>query len=346
MRQIRLFLVRTSPAARPVALAAAAEAFPKVRIVEVETVEEASQTAAMRQPDLLVLAEPDEGEAARAIQAVDASGLPRWAVVILGGDLSDLAETVPPAEWNPPLLARAFRSALLQHELLCENLRLRGDLKTVAHRISHDLRTPIGCIYTGSHLLKVLPPEDASSIGALIENIEESSVELSRIIDRVSFVLKASADPSAPIKDEMGARVAAVVKELAPKIEKAGATVTQPASWPEVTGVPAWLETIWWNLLGNALDHGGPGAQVRIDWSLEAGEYRFTVADRGSGIPAAMTPMLFQPFDQLHARRTSGLGLSLVQRLAVLQGGRCGYERLPDESSVFYFTLPVQPANF
>lgn len=341
MRHNRLFLVKMSPAARPVTLAAAAAAFPGARILEVSTVDEAAQHAPARQPDLMVLADPDEIAAARAVQAADSGGLPRWAVVILGGTVSDLAETVPANEWSAPLLARVFRATLLQHELLCENLRLRGDLRTVARRISHDLRTPVGCIHTSSSVLKVLPPDDAPAIGAMIQTIEDSSSELSRIIDRVSFVLKASADPSSPIKVAMGPLVGRVLQELAADIQQGTATILQPAEWPEVAGVAPWLEAIWRNLVVNALKHGGPSTEIQLGWTLDGGDYRFTVADRGPGISAQREQMLFQPFDQLHLRPTPGLGLSLVQRLVSLQGGACGYARVADGSSVFHFTLPA-----
>jgi signal transduction histidine kinase len=330
-----------SPVARPVTLAAAAAAFPGARIVEVATVDEAAQHPTSRQPDLMVLADPDEIAAARAVQAADSSGLPRWAVVILGDNVPDLAETVPANEWSAPLLARVFRATLLQHELLCENLRLRGDLRTVARRISHDLRTPVGCIHTSSSVLKVLPPDDAPAIGAMIQTIEDSSSELSRIIDRVSFVLKASADPSSPIKVAMGPLVGRVLQELASDIEQGAGTILQPAEWPEVAGVAPWLEAIWRNLVVNALKHGGPATEIQLGWTLDGGDYRFTVADRGPGISAQREQMLFQPFDQLHQRSAPGLGLSLVQRLVSLQGGACGYARVADGSSVFHFTLPV-----
>src|SRR5580692_8378843 len=155
MGVIRLFLVHLSAANRPAALVAARRAFPAADLVEVGTV--AAAVAAgrgARRSELLVLGEPDAAAVARAIQAVDASGMLRWAVVLLGGDLADLAETVPPEEWQPARLARVFRSAVLQHELWRENLRLQGDLKTVARRIRHDLWTPLGCIATSSHVVK------------------------------------------------------------------------------------------------------------------------------------------------------------------------------------------------
>jgi signal transduction histidine kinase len=303
-------------------------------------VEEAGQGRA-RHPELLVLGEPDAVSAARAIQAVNASGLPRWAVVLLGGDSADLADTVPAGEWQPALLARVFRSAVLQHELEVENLRLQGDLKTVARRISHDLGAPLGCIGTASHVVKVsLAPAALRSVALMIENIEESSREISQILERVNLVLRASGDPPAPARIAMAGVVAGVLRQLAPAIQKAEAIVTKPALWPEVNGVERWLEVIWWNLLQNALQHGGPAPQVELGCAPEEGGYRFSVADRGAAILPVVAARFFRPFDQLHLLPAPGLGLSIVQRLVALQGGQCGYERRGDGASVFFFTLP------
>jgi histidine kinase/DNA gyrase B/HSP90-like ATPase len=66
----------------------------------------------------------------------------------------------------------------------------------------------------------------------------------------------------------------------------------------------------------------------------------FSVANRGAEIEPAIQATFFRPFDQLHLLRAPGLGLSFVQRLVALQGGRCRYERLEDGLSAFRFTLP------
>jgi signal transduction histidine kinase len=341
MRLTRLFFVHLSAASRPVSLAAGRAAFPEAEVIEAGTVEEAAQREGACHPELLVLAEPDHASVAGAVQAVDASGRPRWAVVILGRNFTELAETVPPEEWNPPLLARAFRSAVLQHELLHENLRLRGDLRTVAYRFSHDFYTPVGCIFTSAHVLELLPPTETSSFAAMIDNIKESSKEASRLVERICFVLRASADPTGPNLIDMHVVVAAVLKQLEEGIKRNGVTVTEASTWPEVHGVAPWLHVIWWNLLDNAVKHGSPGSEVRVAWSPAEDGYRFSVINPGNGAapPVSIGPL--RPFDQLHGLRAPGLGLAIVQRLVALQGGRCAYGRLADGSSEFSFTLPA-----
>ena len=338
MTPAEIFFVAPPASVLDVARQAAQRAFPGGRITVVDGLEAALQSKPAGGSQLLVLASADD--AAAASQILGPNGLPRWAIVVLGGDLAsaELTETVPAGEWNLPLLTRVFRSTVLQHELLGENLRLRGDLKTVARRISHDLRTPLGCIHTTSDML---PDLDAASLAAMGGVIRQSSHEISQIIDRTSFVLKATADPLPAAPVEMGLLVDVVLRQLEPVIKETRAAVQQPATWPEATGVAPWLQVIWWNLLQNALRHGGAGAKVRLGWERTGGSYRFFVADGGVGVAPERQAGLFLPFEQLHAARTTGLGLSVVHRLISLQGGRCHYEKSPENGTCFSFTLPA-----
>jgi two-component system OmpR family sensor kinase len=190
-------------------------------------------------------------------------------------------------------------------------------------------------------VLKILPADDAAAIAAIIQNIDDSSAEISMLIERVSLVLRASSYPFDTANVEMGEVVANVLDQLDADIRKANATVKLPTSWPAATGVTKWLEAIWLNLVSNALRHGGPAAQIRIAWTREGAECRYCVYNNGEGISPRMKAALFLPFEQLHTLHTAGLGLAIVRRLISLQGGRCGYEQTPGAETCFYFTLPA-----
>ncbi len=90
----------------------------------------------------------------------------------------------------------------------------------------------------------------------------------------------------------------------------------------------------------NALRHGKD--KIELGWREEKKEFRFWLCDNGNGIPVENCHKLFQPFESLHeADAAPGLGLSIIQRLVELQGGRCGYEPRLDGGSCFYFILPM-----
>jgi signal transduction histidine kinase len=229
-----------------------------------------------------------------------------------------------------------------REELLRENARLRGDLLTVAVRISHDLRTPLGGIVNTGELLKDILTEKEPAAAALTDSLFTSVDEMSKLIAQIRFVTKASAEPKPKERVNMAEIVSGVLQRLESRVLKKSATITQPGSWPEVNGVAEWLEFIWWNFVMNALQHAGEKPQIELNWQKEKNGFRFQVCDGGGGVPAEARAGLFQPFDSLHQPgSTYGLGLSLVQRLVDLQGGDCGYEPNSKGGACFFFTLPT-----
>jgi signal transduction histidine kinase len=239
-------------------------------------------------------------------------------------------------------LAQNSARAVTQEQLLRENARLRGDLLTVAVRVSHDLRTPLGGIVNTGELLQEILVEKEPAAAALADSLFISVDEMSKLIAQIRFVTKATADPKPKERVHMAEIVSGVLQRLESRVLKKSATVIEPGSWPEVNGVADWLEFIWWNFLANALQHAGEKPQIELSWKKEKDGFRFQVCDNGVGVPAEVRARLFQPFDSLHKPdSTYGLGLSCVQRLVDLQGGDCGYEPNPKGGACFYFTLPA-----
>lgn len=225
-------------------------------------------------------------------------------------------------------------------ELLHEIARLRGDLLTIAHRISHDLRTPLGSISMTGEMLKEMLQDGTPVAVSNVKPIFESTDEVMKLIDRVSFLLKATVKPVAFEPVKMEEIIFQVLEKMQQQFAKKGAVISQPKSWPEVQGVPAWLRVIWFNLLVNPLQFGRPPFKLELGWSAEETEFRFWVIDNAGGVPVEKREKLFQPFETLFEPDAShGLGLSIVQRLVSLQKGRCGYEPQGGNGSLFYFTL-------
>ena len=79
------------------------------------------------------------------------------------------------------------------------------------------------------------------------------------------------------------------------------------------------------NLIDNGLRHAAAGGALALSVSRTGQEARFTVADRGPGIAAADRDEAVRRFGRLDRARSlpgAGLGLSLVEAVARLHGGR------------------------
>ncbi len=98
------------------------------------------------------------------------------------------------------------------------------------------------------------------------------------------------------------------------------------------------------NLLSNALKFTPKGG-VTVRLHAELDEAVLTVADTGTGIPAAELPHLFERFHRLRNPQArlhegSGIGLALVAQVAALHGGRADVRSELGEGSEFEIRIP------
>lgn len=108
------------------------------------------------------------------------------------------------------------------------------------------------------------------------------------------------------------------------------------------------MRQIMLNLIGNAVKHSHrQNLKIRI-WADDSGEnYRFFVSDNGPGIPDQYKEKVFKPFETLRSRddvEGSGLGLSLVKRIAERQKGRVYVTDTPEGGATFVLIWPKNQA--
>jgi signal transduction histidine kinase len=341
MKIQHVFVIGMREELRPILAEAARRAFPQAAFTPLENFAQA-QARPKDERGIMILVDPAPSLVAGARTALDSSGLLHWPALVLSARQPEAGvDWLEPDEWTPQMLMRALQCAVEKHILVREIARLRGDLLTVARRVNHDLRSSLNGVMTASEVLKEVfgseKPEDAE----LIQPVADSAAEIARLIDQVSFVTKATAAPATPQKLAMDELVWKGLSRVEARIHERHAHVTHVETWPQVHGVASWIETIWTNLILNAIDHGGPQPQVELGWDETEQEWRFWVDDRGPGVAPEKKAALFTPFHRLaEASSIRGFGLAVVQRLTELLGGRTGYEQREGGGCRFYFTLP------
>jgi signal transduction histidine kinase len=108
-------------------------------------------------------------------------------------------------------------------------------------------------------------------------------------------------------------------------------------------------EKIVFNLLSNAFKHTFEGSiGVELRWRRDSVELR--VCDTGVGIAAAELPRLFERFHRVKGVKSrshegTGIGLALVQELAMLHGGTVRVESTPKVGSTFIVTIRTGSAH-
>ncbi len=333
MKVLSVLTLGAASAFPPALAGALAKAFPLAVSTPVPDLATAVAHPACPGLELLLIAPEEPAGGTRPEDLLDAESLPRWAVLRFGGEPGSL----PPDGWTVETLSHVLTEAAARHALSRDHARLRGDLLTMARRVSHDLRTPLGGIIATVDMLAETLPSTSDSTKPVFSSIDE----ITKIITRTSFLLKAIAQPLPRKSLNMGTAVQEALLRLERPLYQKQAVLHQPDSWPTVEGVAPWLELIWWNLIHNALQHSGPSPVITLGWEKESHGHRFWIRDSGPGVPARPSHEVFWPFHLLHdPNATHGLGLPIVRRLTELQGGHCGYTPEPGGGSLFHFTLP------
>jgi signal transduction histidine kinase len=206
---------------------------------------------------------------------------------------------------------------------------LMAGLKQVSDNIAHDLKTPLTRLRNRAEEALRNAKSEGDYRAALESTIEESD-GLIRTFNALLMIARAEAGEAREGMAEFDvSEVARSVAELyEPLAEEKGLRLAVEA--PEVLQVRGNRELIGQalaNLIDNALKYGVRAAgegDIHIAAKQAEGRVLLSVADHGSGIPAADRPRVIERFVRLEASRSkpgAGLGLSLVAAVAHLHGG-------------------------
>jgi signal transduction histidine kinase len=125
-------------------------------------------------------------------------------------------------------------------------------------------------------------------------------------------------------------------------------TLEIPRALPPVIGFARLLREAVANYITNAIKYTANGGTITVRAFAREAILRVEVEDNGPGISEEDTDKLFQEFVRLAKKglpaskeKGSGLGLSIVKRIAEGQGGRAGVESELGKGSVFFMELPL-----
>jgi signal transduction histidine kinase len=108
---------------------------------------------------------------------------------------------------------------------------------------------------------------------------------------------------------------------------------------------PSDMDIMLNNLLSNAVKYNREGGSVEVQVHRKDRGLEIRVRDSGIGMSKQEVSQLFKEFVRIKNSRTrgidgSGLGLSIVSKIAELYGGQIHVESVPDEGSLFSVILP------
>jgi signal transduction histidine kinase/ActR/RegA family two-component response regulator len=278
----------------------------------------------------------------------------------------------------PPLVPRALglmdaervseerRVALLERQRLLEEARVATAAADRARHeaeeanrtkdqflaiVSHELRTPLSPILTWARLLRTRP-ETRSGIDEALAAIERAAQRQAQIVDELLDVSRINAGKLRldvqPI--ELDGVIRSALETVRPAADAKGITLdcALEAQAGSVSGDPARLQQVLWNLVGNAIKFTPRGGRVTVQLRRSSDQAEIIVLDTGCGVAPEKLPHLFERFWQADSSATRthgglGLGLAIVKHLVELHGGtvQAASDGL-DRGTAFRVRLPLR----
>jgi len=222
-------------------------------------------------------------------------------------------------------------------------------------KVSHELRSPLSTIHellaavlndlvgqvppTDAHLLSRAKEKTQGLIGLIGDLLDLSRIESGAVSEAPKSVNLAELLEN--IIDFLGARAAAKHQVLALDLPQ------QPL--PAVQADPLALESIFANLITNAINYTPEKGRIAVRLAGADGGVQVQVEDNGYGIEARHLKKIFERFYRVKTEKTryitgTGLGLAIVKGLVDSIGGQVSVASAPYEGSTFTVWLPAASA--
>ncbi len=221
---------------------------------------------------------------------------------------------------------------------------------------SHEFRTPLTVIFGYLEALAE-DNETPESWRRPLELMQQQTLRMRNIVNDLLILSRLETDPSNP--DRQPINVPRLLREICDDV--AGMATDSGHSVHTEIDQDLWLrgaheelQSIFSNLLYNAIQHTPEGTDIWIRWQRQAQGPQFSVQDNGAGIEERYIPRLTERFfrvDKARSRETggTGLGLAIVKQIVQRYDGRLEIHSTPKTGSTFSCIFPqslaLQPTS-
>ena len=220
-------------------------------------------------------------------------------------------------------------------------------------KVSHELRSPLSTIHEQLALvIKDMVGEDFAQDQHILDRAREKTkglisligdlLDLSRIEEGIICQ-----EPQSLRLEEILKNIIEFLRTSAQKKNQSLTLVLPQDELPELTADPIALESIFGNLVTNAINYTQEGGEIIVTVDMAGINVRVKVKDNGFGIADKYLNKIFDRFYRVKDDKTryitgTGLGLPIVKGLLDSMGGFIEVESEPGKGSVFTVLLPVK----
>ncbi|MEG3439293.1 PAS domain S-box protein [Pannus brasiliensis CCIBt3594] len=221
--------------------------------------------------------------------------------------------------------------------------RRNQELDRFVYAVSHDLKAPLRAIANLSEWIEEDLADRLTEDGRYQMELLRGRVQ--RMIHLIDGLLEYSRVGRWTVETEpvsIAALLAEIIDSIAPP-PTFTITIADPMPTPLTKRLP--LRQVFANLIGNAIKHHDrPDGHIEISARDLGDRYEFSVRDDGPGIAPEHHDRIFGIFQTLKSvdnAESTGIGLTIVQKILDTEGGSIALESDIGKGATFRFTWPV-----
>ncbi|HEX5171828.1 MAG TPA: tetratricopeptide repeat-containing sensor histidine kinase, partial [Cyclobacteriaceae bacterium] len=250
------------------------------------------------------------------------------------------------AEYNKNLATQVKERTQELVKTNFELIRQNNQLEQYGYITAHNLRSPVARIMGLTSLLNI-GAFDPVTDAHIIEKLRFTAAELDTIIHDMNAILdiKNGIENSyEPVYfNERLEKIKSILKE---SIAAAQASIESDFSAVKsCLSVPAYIESIFYNLISNAIKYRSPDRkpEIKIKSGIRADKLELTISDNGMGIDLSLLKdKIFNLYQRFHAHiEGKGMGLFLVKTQVEALNGTIEIESTVNRGTTFHIVLPL-----
>jgi signal transduction histidine kinase len=219
-----------------------------------------------------------------------------------------------------------------------------NSLQRFSYVVSHDLKTPLRAIGNlATWIGEAIEAQDYTELPEYLNLLRNRVSRMEGLIEGLLLYHRAGRERQQPEPLDLQA----MIQELHETIfVDRSCQLTIAPNLPILFCCRTALYQILSNLLTNVYRYaGGDNCQVQITYAELPQHHQIGVIDNGPGIAPKHHQHIFEIFQTLQSKdenESSGIGLSIVQRIVTEAGGTVWVESELGAGAAFYFTWPKQ----
>jgi len=227
-----------------------------------------------------------------------------------------------------------------------ELIRQNNQLEQFGYIIAHNLRSPVARILGLTNIINsnhFEMPRDK----VVVDKIEHSALDLDTIIHDLNSILDIRKGVNHSFElvylDDRLEKVKSILKD---KIQESNAILEIHLQVNECYAIPAYIESILYNLISNAIKyrHRDRVVEIKVESFSKNDTLNLLIKDNGLGIDLSrMREKVFSMYQRFHDHvEGKGIGLFLVKTQVEALNGTIDIESEVNEGTTFHIVFPMK----